>query len=71
MKDITTLLNAGRITAASLLVFGLASAGATAGPDSALHVEGYKAMSMRHDLAHFLSLLVPRTQGRHVPCGHG
>jgi hypothetical protein len=52
MKDITTLLNAGRITAASLLVFGLASAGATAGPDSALHVEGYKAMSMRDDLAH-------------------
>ena len=32
MKDITTLLNASRITAASLLVFGLASAGATAGP---------------------------------------
>ena len=32
MKDITTLLNAGRITAASLLVFGLASAGATVGP---------------------------------------
>jgi hypothetical protein len=31
MKQITTLLNTGRITAASLLVFGLASAGALPG----------------------------------------
>jgi len=62
MKHITALVNAGRISAASLLVFGLASAGATAGPDSALHVEGYKAMSMKDDLAH-------RSPDIHWPAG--
>jgi hypothetical protein len=51
MKHIAKLLSTGRITAASLLVFGLASA-ALAGSHSATHLEGYEAMSMKDDLAH-------------------
>jgi len=39
------------IAAASLLVFGLAGAGAEASPAVA-HSQGYKAMSMKDDLAH-------------------
>jgi Polyketide cyclase / dehydrase and lipid transport len=51
MKHVTTLLSTGRIAAASLLVLGLASV-APAGSHSATHLEGYKAMSMKDDLAH-------------------
>jgi hypothetical protein len=51
MNYLTTVLNSGRIVAASLLVFGLADAGPASGSNSA-HAEGYKAMSMKDDLAH-------------------
>jgi len=45
------LLHTSRILAASMLVFGLASAGLT-DSDSATSAEKYKAMSMKDDLAH-------------------
>src|SRR5580692_10842157 len=50
MNHITTLLKTGHIAAAAL-VFGLASASAQAA-DSVDHSQGYKAMSMKDDLAH-------------------
>jgi hypothetical protein len=43
MKHITTVLKTGRIAAASLLVFGLPSAGAQA-YQAVDHSQGYKAM---------------------------
>jgi Polyketide cyclase / dehydrase and lipid transport len=52
MSRVTSVLNVGRNAAASLLVLGLASAGALAGTHSVTHAEGYKAMSMKDDLAH-------------------
>jgi uncharacterized protein YndB with AHSA1/START domain len=61
MKHITTL-HTGRIAAASLLVFALAGAGALAASHSAANVEGYKAMSMKDDLAH-------RSPDIHWPAG--
>jgi hypothetical protein len=51
MNYITTLLKTGQIAAASLLVFKLASAGAQAS-HAVDHSQGYKAMSMKDDLAH-------------------
>jgi uncharacterized protein YndB with AHSA1/START domain len=62
MKQITTLLNTGRITTAFLLVFALTGAGALADSHSATHTEGYKAMSMEDDLAH-------RSPDIHWPAG--
>src|SRR5258708_7433969 len=50
MNHITTLLKTGRI-AAACLVFGLASAGAQASR-AVDHLRGYKAVSMKYDLAH-------------------
>jgi hypothetical protein len=52
VKHATTLLNAGRAAAASVLILGFASAGAQVSSHSASHTEGYKAMSMKDDLAH-------------------
>ncbi len=49
MNHITTLLKTAHIAAASLLVFGLTSAQAAHAVD---HSQGYKAMSMKDDLAH-------------------
>jgi uncharacterized protein YndB with AHSA1/START domain len=51
MNHLSTLLNTGRILAASLLAFGLASAGAQASR-AVDHSLDYKAMSMKDDLAH-------------------
>jgi hypothetical protein len=51
MNHLSTLLNTSRILAASLLVFGLASAGAQASR-AVDHSLEYKAMSMKDDLAH-------------------
>jgi hypothetical protein len=51
MNHTATLLKTGHIAAASLLIFGLASAGAQAS-HSLDHSQGYKAMSMKDDLAH-------------------
>src|SRR6202050_1755377 len=51
MNHPRTLLNTSRLLAASLLVFGLASAGAEA-PRAVDHSLEYKAMSMKDDLAH-------------------
>lgn len=50
MNHITTLPNTRRVTVASLLIFGAAHAGVSAG--SLAHPEGYTAMSMKDDLAH-------------------
>jgi hypothetical protein len=50
MNRISTLLKAGHV-AAAFLVFGVASAGAQASPPVD-HALGYKAMSMKDDLAH-------------------
>ena len=50
MNHITNLLKAN-IAAAPLLVFGLTSAGAQAS-HAVDHSQGYKAMSMKDDLAH-------------------
>jgi len=52
MNRTTTLLNTGRVAAASLLVLGLVSAGALADSHSSSRTEGYKTMSMKDDLAH-------------------
>ncbi len=52
MKHTTTPRKGSRVAAVSLLVLGLISAGAQAGSHSAFHTEGYKAMSMKDDLAH-------------------
>jgi hypothetical protein len=51
MNYSTTLLKAGHIAAASLLAFGLTGAGAQASL-AVDHSQGYKAMSMKDDLAH-------------------
>ena len=51
MNHLSPLLNTSRILAASLLVFGLASAGEQASR-AADHSQEYKAMSMKDDLAH-------------------
>ena len=50
MNHSTTLLRTGHIAAASLIL-GLASAGAQAS-HAVEHSQGYKAMSMKDDLAH-------------------
>ena len=61
MNHLETLLNTSRILAASLLIFGLASAGAQASR-AADHLLEYQAMSMKDDLAH-------RTPDIHWPTG--
>ena len=61
MNHSTTFLKAGCIAAASLLVFGLTGAGAQARP-AVDHSQGYKAMSMKDDLAH-------RSPDIHWPAG--
>jgi hypothetical protein len=61
MSRVATLLKAGHIAAASLLVFGLTGAGA--GVSHAVdRSQGYKAMSMKDDLAH-------RSPDIHWPAG--
>jgi hypothetical protein len=62
MNHRTTLLNTARIAAACLLVFGLAGAIAPADSQPIVHLEGYKAMSMKDDLAH-------RSPDIHWPAG--
>ena len=61
MNRIATLLKAGHIAAASLLVFGLTGAGAQAS-SAVEHSQEYKAMSMKDDLAH-------RSSDIHWPSG--
>src|SRR6202522_3648291 len=61
MNHLSTLLNTRRILAASLLIFGLASAGAQAS-GAVDHSLEYKAMSMKDDLAH-------RSPDIHWPAG--
>jgi hypothetical protein len=51
MNHLSTFPNTSRILAATLLVFGLASAGAQTSR-AVDHSEEYKAMSMKDDLAH-------------------
>src|SRR5579859_6051830 len=55
-----TLLKAGHIAAASLVVFGLTDAGAQG--SAVDHLQGYQAMSMKDDLAH-------RSPDIHWPAG--
>ena len=50
MNHMTTLLKAGHIAAVSLLVLGLTGVGSQASY-AADHSQGYKAMSMKDDLA--------------------
>jgi uncharacterized protein YndB with AHSA1/START domain len=52
MNHIITSRNTGRSAVGSLLVLGLASAGAPAGAPSVAYAEGYKAVTMRDDLVH-------------------
>ena len=52
MKHTTTPRKGSRVAAAPLLVLALAGASAQAGSHTAFHTEGYKAMSMKDDLAH-------------------
>jgi hypothetical protein len=61
MNHSIALLKAGRVAAASLLAFGLAGAGAQAA-SAVDHSQGYKAMSMKDDLAH-------RSPDIHWPAG--
>src|SRR5271167_1392032 len=61
MNHLNTLLNTGRILAASLVAFGLSSAGAPAAR-AVDHSLEYKAMSMKDDLAH-------RSPNIHWPAG--
>lgn len=58
----TMLPRVRRVATASLLILGLASAGAQAGSHAAPHTQGYKAMSMNDDLAH-------RSSEIHWPAG--
>ena len=59
MNHNSTLLKAGRIASAFLLVFGLTGARVSHAVD---HSKGYKAMSMKDDLAH-------RSTDIHWPAG--
>src|SRR3984957_7552626 len=61
MSQLGTLLNISRTLAASLLLFGLASADAQASR-AVDHSQEYKAMSMKDDLAH-------RSPNIHWPIG--
>src|ERR1700685_3618286 len=61
MSQLGTLLNISRTLAASLLLFGLASADAPASR-AVDHSQEYKAMSMKDDLAH-------RSPDIHWPAG--
>ena len=62
MNRATIVFNTGRVAAASLLLLGLAGAGAQADSHSSSRTEGYKAMSMQDDLAH-------RSSQIHWPAG--
>ena len=62
MKRIITFLNTGRSTAASLMLFGLAIAGAPNGARSVPYAEGYKDSTMKDDLVH-------RSPDIHWPAG--
>jgi hypothetical protein len=61
MNHITTLLKTGHVAAASLLIFELTGAGAQAS-HAADRSQGYKAISMKDDLAH-------RSPDIHWPAG--
>jgi hypothetical protein len=52
MNRIITLLNTGRIAAASMLVLGLPSADVLAASQSVANADGYNVISMKDDLAH-------------------